>query len=196
MRAMRSRGQLSEAATAVAVFILGFVVSLAGDATHVASATTVYEWIDFPELWMSALWFPFAVAGSVLAAAWIADRRSIESRPHSRGEAVLGAALVLALYALTSALHGQPDTVSVVLCSAVAVAIWAWWNPSPQAFAFALGAAIFGPLAEIGIVELGAASYTPGSDGLAGVAPWLPCIYFAAGAVACGLWGAIRDGER
>jgi hypothetical protein len=103
--------------------------------------------------------------------------------------------VVLALYALTAALRGQPTTVSVTLCAAVAVVIWAWWDPSPGAFAIALGAAVAGPLTEIGIVELGAASYTPGSDGLGGVAPWLPCLYFAAGAVASRLWAAIaRDG--
>ena len=73
--------------------------------------------------------------------------------------------------------------------------IWSWWDPSPGTLALAVAAAVLGPLAEILIVEIGAASYTPGSDGLGGVAPWLPCLYFAAGAVAAGLWAAIaRDG--
>ena len=48
---------------------LGFGVALAGDATHVASGTTVYE-TDVPELWRSAIWFPFLVSGAVLLAAW------------------------------------------------------------------------------------------------------------------------------
>jgi hypothetical protein len=31
---------------------------------------------------------------------------------------------------------------------------------------------------------------------LGGVAPWLPCLYFAAGAVAAGLWRALADDGR
>ena len=70
-------------------------------------------------------------------------------------------------------------------------------GPVAGAFAVAAVAAFAGPLAEIGIVAIGAASYANDSDGLAGVAPWLPCLYFAAGAVASGLWRAIAgDGEQ
>ena len=54
----------------------------------------------------------------------------------------------------------------------------------------ASGATHYGcPLAEIVLVELGAASYA--DDSLFGVAPWLPCLYFGAGAVASGLWAAV-----
>jgi hypothetical protein len=107
-----------------------------------------------------------------------------------------GAALVLALYALTAVLRGQPATVAVILTGAIAAAIWAWWDPSPGAFAIAAGAAVGGPLAEIVLVGVGAASYAADSDGLGGVAPWLPCLYFAAGAVASGLWRAIGPAAR
>jgi hypothetical protein len=182
--------------TAVVVAVLGFAVGLAGDATHVASGTTRYEWSGVPTIWRSAIWFPVLVAAAVLAAAWMAERagtRAVRSR--GRSDAVMGAALVLALYALTSALRGEPTTVSVVLTGALAVGIWAWWDPSPGSLAVAMAAAVAGPLAEIGIVALGAASYASDADGLGGVAPWLPCIYFAAGAVAARLWAAIaRDG--
>jgi hypothetical protein len=45
------------------------------------------------------------------------------------------------------------------------------------------------------LVAVGVASYAEDADGLGGVAPWLPCLYFAAGAVAARLWVAIaRDG--
>ena len=54
-------------------------------------------------------------------------------------------------------------------------------------------AAVLGPLAEIAVVAAGASSYSDPVDGLAGVAPWLPCLYFAAGAVAARLWSAIAD---
>jgi hypothetical protein len=181
--------------TAAVVFAIGFAISLAGDATHVASGTTRYEWEGVPAIWKSALWFPFAVAGAVLAAAWLAERLGMApARRRTRADAAVGAAAVLALYALTAALHGQPATVSVVLTAAVAAGIWAWWDPSPRAFAVAAVAAVAGPLAEAVIVEAGAARYLPGSDGLLGVAEWLPCLYFAAGAVASGLWSAVSGG--
>ncbi|MCW2991194.1 MAG: hypothetical protein JWM73_1788, partial [Solirubrobacterales bacterium] len=115
-------------------------------------------------------------------------------RRRGPADAALGAALVLALYALTATLKGEPATVSVVLTGALAVAIWAWWDPSPRALAVALVAAVAGPLAEAAIMAAGAASYAPDSDGLLGVAEWLPCLYFAAGAVASGLWRAVSAG--
>ena len=50
-----------------------------------------------------------------------------------------------------------------------------------------LAAAIAGPLAEIVIVELELAEYAPSADTLAGVALWLPALYFAFGYVAARL---------
>ena len=143
-----------------------------------------------PVIWKSQIWFPVLLAGSVLAAAWAGQRASLPAlRVRGRADAAVGAALVLALYALTALLRGEPATVSVTLTAAIAVAIWAWWDPSPGAFVLATVAAVLGPAAEALLVELGAATYA--DDGLAGVAPWLPCLYFAAGAVASGLWSAV-----
>jgi hypothetical protein len=184
------------AATAGTIAALGFAVGLAGDACHVASGTTEYLWSGVPTLWRSAIWFPLLVAGAVLGAAWLAERTAGPAvRRRGRADVPAGAAVVLALYALTAALRHQPMTVSVVLTAALAVAVWRWWDPSPGALGVALGAAVAGPLVEIGIVALGAARYAHDADGLGGVAPWLPCLYFAAGAVAARLWAAIaRDG--
>jgi hypothetical protein len=180
--------------TALKIFALGFAISLAGDATHVVSGTTVYD-ADFPTIWKSAIWFPFAIGAAVLAAGWFAERLGPPPvRRHGSAEAALGAALVLALYGLTAALYGQPPTVSVVLTAALAVAIWAWWDPSLRAFCVATLAAVLGPLGEVGVVRAGAAHYTAAADGLLGVAEWLPCLYFAAGAVASGLWCALSAG--
>jgi hypothetical protein len=177
-------------ATAAAIAALGFAVGLAGDATHVASGTTSYGW-DVPTIWRSAIWFPFMVSGGVLLGAWLAERSSLPTtRARDRGDVLTAAAAVLALYALTSALRNTPETVSVTLTGAIAVVIWSWWDPSPRALAFALGAAVVGPVVEIATSELGAGSYAEDADGLFGVAPWLPCIYFAAGAVTSGLWAA------
>jgi hypothetical protein len=179
-------------ATAGTIAGLGFVVGLAGDACHVASGTTSYEWSGVPSIWKSAIWFPVLVAAAVVAAAWIGDRAgSAPARIRGRIDVVAGAAAVLALYALTAVLRDEPTTVSVLLTGAVAVMIWSWWDPSPGALAIAVGAAILGPLAEIGIVAAGAAEYAENADALAGVAPWLPCLYFGAGAVASRLWSAV-----
>ena len=188
---------LSPGATAAVILVLALIVGLAGDACHVAAGTTNYEWDGVPTVWRSAIWFPLALSGSVLAAAWLSERAGTPAvRERTRADAVIGAAVVLALYAVTALLNDAPTTVSVVLVGAIAVAVWAWWDPSPGALAVATGAAVLGPLAEIAVVEAGAASYADGVDGLAGVAPWLPCLYFAAGAVAARLWEATRGPDR
>jgi hypothetical protein len=177
---------------AAAIFALGFVTGLVGDACHVASGTTHYDWSGVPVLWRSAIWFPFLVGGAVLAAAWGAERAGMAAaRRRTPTDVLLGAAVVLALYALTATLRHQPTTVSVVLTGAIAVAVLVWWEPSPRGLSTAALAAVAGPAAEIAIVHAGAAHYTAGSDGLFGVAPWLPCLYFAAGAVASTLWPAL-----
>jgi hypothetical protein len=175
---------------ALAIAALGFGVGLAGDACHVASGTTRYDWSGVPEIWRSRAWFPVLLAAAVLLGAWLAGRLGLPAaRERGRVDVVIGAAVVLALYALTATLRGEPATVSVVLTGAIAVAVWAWWDPSPGALAFACGAAVLGPAVEAGLVAAGAASYA--DDALAGVAPWLPCLYFAAGAVVSGLWEAV-----
>ncbi len=174
------------------VFLIGFGIGLAGDACHVASGTTVYDWDGVPTLWNSAIWFPFAVGLAVLGAAEIGARLGLPSRARTRVDVVIGSAVVLALYALTAALRGQDATVSVVLCGAVAVAVWAWWDPTPRAFGIAVGAAILGPIVEMLVAAAGASHYASDSDAYGGVAPWLPCLYFAAGAVASGVMTALH----
>lgn len=192
---MNQTASLSDRATAAVIFVVSAGVALVGDAGHVASGTTEYLWDGVPVIWRSAIWFPLAVGSALLGVAWIGRRAGLPSaRERTRADAVIGVALVLALYVLTSALKGTETTVSVALCGAFAAAVWAWWDPSRGAFAIAAAAAVLGPLAEIAVVALGAARYTPGSDGLINVGPWLPCLYFAAGAVASGMWRAIQGG--
>lgn len=185
---------MSFRATTATIVLLGAGVALAGDACHVASGTTRYEWDGVPVIWRSAIWFPVLVAGGVLALAVMGrdlGARLPASRTRTRADVLPAAAAVLALYALTAVVHDQPDTVSVVLTAAVAVVIWGVWDPSPGAALGGAIAAVTGPLAEIAIVALGAAAYGPDADQLAGVAPWLPGLYFAAGAVAFRLWDAL-----
>jgi hypothetical protein len=186
----------SDRTTAVVVAVLGGGLALAGDACHVASGTTHYD-ADLPAVWRSAIWFPVAVGLAVLAGAWVADRAHLPAaRRRTRADVPAGAAAVLALYALTAVLRHQPMTVSVVLTGAIAVLVWAWWDPSRGALLTAVLAAVLGPVAEMGVSQAGLAHYAADADGLGGVAPWLPSIYFAAGAVTCRLWAALaRDGD-
>ncbi len=177
------------------ILALGVVVALAGDACHVVSGTTHYEWDGVPTIWKSAIWFPVLVAGGVLALARLGHdlaTRLPAVKLRTRVDVIPAAAAVLGLYALTAVLKGQPATVSMILVCSIALVIWGWWDPSPGAALGGALAAVTGPLAEIVIVAIGAASYAPDSDGLAGVAPWLPGLYFAAGAVAFRLWDALE----
>lgn len=186
---------MSTRATVTTIVLLGAAVALAGDACHVASGTTHYKWDGVPAIWRSAIWFPVLVAGGVLALALTGRDlagRLPPQRVRTRADVLPAAAAVLALYALTAVVHDQPYTVSVVLTGAIAVVIWGVWDPSPGAALAGAIAAVVGPLVEIVVVAVGAAEYAPGSDGLGGVAPWLPCLYFAAGAVAFRLWDALR----
>src|SRR3954470_14543846 len=102
-----SKREYGPGKTALAIAALGFAVGLAGDACHVASGTTRYEWDGVPTIWRSAIWFPLLVAGAVLAASWLAERESPRLPPinqRTRGDVIAGAAAVLGLYALTAAL--------------------------------------------------------------------------------------------
>ena len=90
--------------------------------------------------------------------------------------------------------NGEPATVSVVLVRRDRGRDLVVVGSARGAFVVALSAAVLGPLAEIVLVELGAASYA--DDALFGVAPWLPCLYFGAGAVAAGLWAAVSGARR
>jgi hypothetical protein len=185
---------MSPRATAAVIVALGAAVALAGDACHVASGTTHYEWDGVPAIWRSAIWFPVLVAGGVLGLALTGRDlagRFPPARVRTRSDVLPAAAAVLGLYALTAVMKGQPTTVSLVLTGAIAVVIWGVWDPSPGAALGGAIAAVTGPLVEIGVVALGAAEYAPDVDGLGGVAPWLPALYFAAGAVAFRLWDAL-----
>jgi hypothetical protein len=184
---------LGAIATDLTLLALGFVASLIGDACHVASGMTRYTWQGLPSVGYSAFWFPLVSSVSILTVARAGNRLRLPRRPRSRIEAAAGVAAVLSLYALTAALHGQPAVVAVTLCSGLSVVVWALWDPSFATFAVASLCACIGPLAEIGFVKLGAVEYGVGSQGLAGVSPTLPSLYFAAAAVTSGLHRTLKQ---
>lgn len=83
--------------TTATILLLGGAVARGGDACHVASGTTSYNWDGVPERWRSAVWFPVLVAGSVLGAARLAERSSRPTaRRRRRVDIPAGAGAVLA----------------------------------------------------------------------------------------------------
>jgi hypothetical protein len=171
----------------LSTFALGATIGLIGDACHISSGLTRYTWAGVPVIWKSAFWFPPVVGAAVVVVARLGARVGLPRVARRRVQLVQAVAAVLALYALTAVLRGQPAIVSVTLCTALAVVIWAGWDASAGALALGCACALIGPLVEIGVVASGGASYAEDSRALFGVAPTLPAVYFAAGAVASGL---------
>jgi hypothetical protein len=177
-------------------FVVGAGIGLVGDACHISSGLTRYTWPGVPTIWKSAFWFPLVVGGSVALVARLGERVGLPRNARGRVDLVRGVGAVLALYALTAVLRGQPAIVAVTLCTALAIVIWASWDASAGACVLGCGCALVGPLVEMGVVALGGASYAEDSRGLFGVAPTLPPLYFAAGVVAAGLRGPLSGTNR
>lgn len=186
---------MSDRVTFALLFLIGVVVALIGDASHVQAGITEYLWDGVPTIWKSAIWFPLLVGSAVAVTGWIGSKLDPPDSVRSRRDALVGAALILALYCLTTVVSGDPSIAANGLLWGLAIAIWLWWDPSLRALGFALAAAAIGPAAEIAMVELGASRYLPGYDDLFGVAPWLIPLYFATGAILSGIFRALQTGE-
>jgi hypothetical protein len=165
------------------LFAIGAAGGLVGDAGHVQAGTTAYLDDTIPFVWESALWFPILVG---LATASIGTLR-LHLGPARPGfdarTGVAAIAAVLALYALTALTYDEPEGPATTLVVMLAALIACWLDGGRAALVCGLAAAIVGPLAEIAIVELELAEYSPAADSLGGVALWLPALYFAFGFV-------------
>lgn len=169
------------------LFAVGAAGGLVGDAGHVQAGTTTYLDDSTPFIWESALWFPVLVG---LATASIGELRLRLGSPRAGFDsrtALAAIAAVLAIYAVTALVHGQPEGPATTLVAMLALLVACWLGGGGPALACAIAAAVLGPAAEILIVELDLARYSPTADGLLGVALWLPALYFAFGAVAARL---------
>ncbi|QUR68176.1 diacylglycerol-binding protein [Mycobacterium spongiae] len=170
---------------ATLVFALGAGAGLIGDRCHVITGTTEYLSASHrvPFLWSSPIWFPILVA---IATVMLAELRlhlpAVRSTVSVR-HGLAGVAAVLGIYATTALLHASPATPITVLISALAAITWCVLGDRFAAVCGAL-AAVVGVVVEIGLVAADVFRYTEGSDGLFGVAPWLPALYFAFGVVA------------
>ncbi len=173
------------AASLAGLFLLGAAGGLIGDHGHVASGTTAYlaPARSVPFIWQSPLWFPALVG---LLTASLAELRlrlgpALEGARWSDGVAAVAA--VLALYAITALIRHQPLAPSTVLVYALAVVIWPALGGNLPAAVCGVLAASVGVCSEIALVGAGVFEYSHQIDRLAGVAPWLPALYFAFGAV-------------
>jgi hypothetical protein len=171
----------------LALFAIGAAGGLIGDEGHVASGTTRYLSHALPFIWKSQLWFPVLVGAATCA---VAELRLALAPPRvdgGVGEGVASIASVVGLYALTALVRHDALGPSTALCYALAALIaWHFADGRP-AITCGVVAAIVGSVTEMVLVAAGVCEYTNGVDGLFGVAPWLPALYFAFGIVAARL---------
>lgn len=164
---------------------------------HVESGTTAYLDDSLPYVWRSQLWFPLMVGAGTAGLGWIRVRLGTgdERSTAPLREATAMIAAVLALYALTALVRGEPQGPAIVLVYAVAALIVARFATAPADLACALLAAVFGVGAEIVLSAAGAFEYADDVSQVAGVAAWLPALYLAYGVVA-GRLGLLLAGRR
>jgi hypothetical protein len=167
----------------LALFALGAAGGLVGDEGHVASGTTRYLSHALPFVWKSQLWFPLLVGGATCA---VAEVRLALGPARAEGGIAEGAAAVasiVGLYALTALVRHSPLEPATALIYALAALVARRFADGRAALACGVLAAVLGPVTEIVLVAAGLCEYTSGVDGLFGVAPWLPALYFAFGIV-------------
>ncbi len=170
---------------ALLLFAVGAVGGLLGDAAHVQTGTTTYLDRGFPFIWESALWFPLAVGLATAATGELRLRLAPVAPEGDRRlrEAIAAVAAVLAIYAISALVSDRPEGAGTLLVVMAAVLCATRFASGPPALICACAAAVLGPVAEIVLVQLDVARYGLDSDGLFGVALWLPALYFAFGVV-------------
>jgi hypothetical protein len=129
------------------------------------------------------------VGAGTAALGWI--RLRLGPAPEGVGEgareAVAMIASVLALYALTALVRGEPQPVAVVLIYGVAALICTRFARSRADLLCGVLAALFGVTTEIVVAAAGVFEYAGDVAQFAGVASWLPALYVAYGVVAARL---------
>jgi hypothetical protein len=172
----------------LALLLVGAGGGLVGDAGHVESGTTVYLKHGVPFIWHSAIWFVVAVAIGTVAVAELRLRVDPpRERPGGVNEALAGIAAVVGIYGLTAVVRHAALLPSTVLICALALLTWTTLGDGIPALICALAAAIAGTTLEAILAATDVAHYADDVNTLAGVAPWLPALYFAFGVVAARL---------
>ncbi len=164
------------------LFVLGGLAALIGDHSHVVTETTRYHIDAIPFVWSSPFWFPLLVG---TATASLAELRLRLPKPRTTvtvRQGIAGVSAVIGMYVTTALMHGAPVVPATTLICVLAIVIWCVLGDGPGAICGAV-AAVMGPVAEIGLVEMGVFAYNPGSDSLIGVGLFLVPLYFAFGVV-------------
>jgi hypothetical protein len=156
----------------------------------VATGTTRYLDRGVPFVWDSALWFVALVAAATAATAELRLRlgppRELPDR-RAPADGVTAVAGVLGIYAVTALVHAQPLGPATILVACLAALLWASLGADPAAAICGAVAAVAGTGTEIALSAAGVFEYGERFDGLLGVAPWLPFLYFGFGAAAARL---------
>jgi len=164
------------------LFLLGAVASLVGDHSHVVTGTTEYFTDAVPFVWSSPTWFPIMVGAATVSLAELRLHLPDPRTTVTARQGLAGIAVVVGTYVITALVHSAPTVPSTTLIIAMAVITWCVLGDKPSIVCGVL-AAIFGPIVEIALAKAGLFAYNADSDGLFGVAPWLPALYFAFGVV-------------
>jgi hypothetical protein len=175
------------------LFILGAAASLVGDHSHVTTGTTEYFTDAVPFVWGSPFWFPLMVGAATVT---LAELRLHLPNPRTHVTArqgLAGVAAVVGTYVTTALVHSAPTVPGTALIVAMAVIVWCALGDKPAVVCGVL-AAVVGPIVEIALFKVGVFAYADDSNGLFGVAWWLPALYFAFGVVAA-LLGEIAAGR-
>ena len=166
----------------VLLFVLGAVASLIGDHAHVVTGTTEYFTDAVPFVWSSPIWFPVMVGAATVSIAELRLHLGEVRSSVTPRQGVAGVAAVLGIYVTTALFHMAPAMPTNVLVAAMAIITWCALGDGAGALCGAL-AAVMGPIVEAVLSGVGVFRYASDSDGLFGVGPWLPALYFAFGVV-------------
>lgn len=177
------RGGLGLAGLA-ALFFVGAAGGLVGDMGHVVSGTTRYIEDPLPYVWESQLWFPVMVGAGTAALGWLRVRIGDDGEGDGMREAAQMVAWVIALYALTALVRGEPQDVAVAIVYAAAAAICGAFAHSRADIGCGALAAIVGVTIEVILADAGVFAYAEDVADFLDVATWLPALYFAYGVVA------------
>ncbi len=175
------------------LFLLGAVASLIGDHNHVATGTEYFT-DAVPFIWSSAIWFPVMVGAATVS---LAEFRLHLPEPRitvTARQGLAGVAAVVGIYVTTALVHSAPTVPGTSLIVAMAAITWCALGDRSSAVGGVI-AAIVGPFVEIVLVDVGVFAYNDDSDGLFGVGPWLPALYFTFGVVVA-LLGEIAAKNR
>jgi hypothetical protein len=167
-----------------ALFFIGAAGGLVGDMCHVVSGTTRYIEDPLPYIWESQLWFPVMVGAGTAALGLIRIRLGDDGEGGGMREAAQMVAWIIALYALTALVRGEPQEVAVAIVYAVAAGICGAFAHSRADVACGALAAVVGVTIEVILAAAGVFEYADDVGDFLGVATWLPALYFAYGVVA------------